>query len=96
MLQIFKLLVQLQGFYWMAGLKLSKSTFKLLNCYAPYKDREPFWKTLFDSGLLHEDNLIIGGDLNFTLSANEVWGATARTDPLADFIDSLLHRSRSY
>jgi hypothetical protein len=40
----------------------------------PYKDREPFWQQLSDSGLLCEDNLIIGGDLNFTLSAREVWG----------------------
>jgi len=33
--------------------KPSNSSFNLLNCYAPYKDWEPFWKTLFDSGLIH-------------------------------------------
>jgi hypothetical protein len=53
------------GIFLEGRVKLSKDPIKLLNCYAPYKDREPFWKKLFDSGFLCEDNLIIGGDLKF-------------------------------
>jgi len=40
-----------------------------------------------------KDNLIIGGGLNFTLSSSEVWGDIGRTDPLANFLSSLLHKS---
>jgi exonuclease III len=82
------------GIFLEGRVKHSKTPFKIFNCYAPYKEHEPFWKELFDSGFLHEDNIIIGGDLNFTLSANEVWGTTTMIDPLVDFIDNLLHRSR--
>jgi hypothetical protein len=46
----------------------------------------PSGKHLFDSGFLREDNLIIMGDLNFTLTANEVWGTTTRIDPLPDLL----------
>jgi hypothetical protein len=69
------------GIFLEGRFKHTKEPVKLLNCYASYKDREPFWQQLFDSGLLCEDNLIIGGDLNFTLTASEVWGELARTDP---------------
>jgi hypothetical protein len=63
---------------------------KLLNYYAPYKERECFWKPLMECGLLGEDGLIIGGDLNFTLSAREVWGPMARSDPLTDYFSNIL------
>jgi hypothetical protein len=62
---------------------------KLLNCYGPYKDRLSFWKHLEDSGFLKEDNIIIGGDLNLTLSSGDIWGDRARLDPLSDFFSSL-------
>jgi hypothetical protein len=66
---------------------------KLLNCYAPYKDRERFWQPIVDSGLLKEPRLIIGGDLNFTLSSREIWGSLARADPLSDYFLNLLQDS---
>ena len=44
---------------------------KILNCYGPYLDRIPFWNRIQSGGLLRERDLIIGGDLNFTLSARE-------------------------
>jgi exonuclease III len=74
-------------------LKHSEDTVKLLNCYAPYKDREALWQQISDSGLLREDNLIVGGDLNFTLSAREVWGNLARIDPLAEYFSNILLNS---
>jgi exonuclease III len=61
---------------------------KLINCYGPYLDREVFWETIKREGLLKEHSLILGGDLNFTTSSREVWGAHARSDSLQPFLDS--------
>jgi hypothetical protein len=63
---------------------------KLLNCHASYKDGDSFWNQLLDSRLLGEENLIIVGDLTFTLSAREVWGEQAQIDPMADFFSNTL------
>jgi hypothetical protein len=43
-----------------------------LNFYAPYKDRELFWWPILQSDLLKEEGLIVGVDINFTLSTKEV------------------------
>lgn len=61
-----------------------------LNCYSPYKDQEPFWKRVVDCGLLQEIYMIIGGDLNFTVSPSEIWGSK-RNDPLASFLSDVFH-----
>jgi hypothetical protein len=68
----------------------NQDSVKLLNCYAPYKDGDSFWNQLLVSRLLGEENLIIVGDLNFTLSAREIWGDQAQIDPMADFFSNLL------
>ena len=52
--------------------KQSVGRYKLLNCYAPYKDKELFWQPIIDSGLLCKEGLIVGGDLKFTLIDREV------------------------
>ena len=59
-------------------------TLKVVNCYGPYQNRLPFWNQVKAGGLLQEKGLILGGDLNFTVSARETWGNT-RLDPDADF-----------
>jgi hypothetical protein len=41
---------------------------KVLNCYGPYAEREVFWENIKRDGLLKEQNLILGGDLDFTTS----------------------------
>lgn len=46
----------------------------IMNVYAPYRNREPFWKKLFESEIFDIDNILIAGDLNFTLNLDEVWG----------------------
>jgi hypothetical protein len=48
---------------------------------------------LVDCGFLSDDDLIIGGDLNLTLSSQEVWGKKARIDPLAGFFSQLFTRA---
>jgi hypothetical protein len=59
--------------------------FTILNIYGPYQDRVPLWESLLWKSFISKDNMIIGGDLNFSLGAAEVWGPRARADPLMDF-----------
>jgi hypothetical protein len=67
--------------------------FKILNVYGPYLDRLPFWETLLKLKLLKAKNLILGGDLNFSLGEAETWGPTARPDPLTTRLTHLLSSS---
>jgi len=61
----------------------------LLNVYAPCRDRLPFRKKVESSGILYLENLVLGGDLNLTLGATEVWGGTSLIDPLAGYFKDL-------
>ena len=42
---------------------------------------------------MNEEGIIVGVDLNFTLSTREFWGDLARLDPLSDFFIGLIHSS---
>ena len=61
----------------------------IINMYAPYKDRDCFSTSLSDSGLLSVENLILEGDLNFTMSLAEIWGHRAKLDLMVDFFKDL-------
>jgi hypothetical protein len=63
---------------------------KLINCYGSYADRVVFWEELKRIGIFDEENLILGGDLNFTISSREVWGDVARVDPLQHYFSHLV------
>ena len=62
----------------------------ILNVYGPYKNRDNFWVSLSDSGLLNIVNLIIVGDLNFTTSSVEIWGQNAKLDLMANIFINLM------
>eukprot|EP00253_Pinus_taeda_P035371 PITA_35371 len=66
----------------------------VLNTYAPYLHRYPFWDRFFSSDLCEIRSLMIVGDMNFTLCPDEVWGGGKKMDPLADFLrNHLLNRN---
>eukprot|EP00253_Pinus_taeda_P006854 PITA_06854 len=56
----------------------------LLNVYAQCRNRSPFWERLFTSEILDIDSLLLVGDLNVTLSADECWGNCRKKDLLSD------------
>ena len=65
----------------------------LVNMYARYKERKYFWEEFDAIGVLRLKNLIICGDMNFTLFSNEVWGALAPLDLLGSFLQDLFFRN---
>ena len=62
----------------------------LKNIYGPYNGRVGFCESVQTSQFLEKENVIIGGDLNFTIATHEIWGPNARVDPLAAFFQNLL------
>ena len=61
-----------------------------MNIYGPYNNITKFWDSFKKFGMSKEMNLIIAGDLNFTMGAHEIWGPKARMDPLAPYFSNLL------
>ena len=60
-----------------------------INLYGPYIDREVLWNNLSTMDCFSYPNLVVGGDLNFSLGHSEVWGVKARVDVLTDFFTHL-------
>jgi hypothetical protein len=52
----------------------------VINCDGPYASRQSFWDSFYFDCTKREF-VIIGGDMNFTLSRSKVWGSNARTYP---------------
>ena len=83
------------AFHSVAGIILQGKLFnsdqvvKVVNCYGSYLNRLQYWSLIKAGGLLNERGLILGGDLNFTVSARETWGNT-HLDLDADFFFDMI------
>jgi hypothetical protein len=53
-----------------------------LNLYGPYSNRMEYWEHFFNSSWLHRGMVVLGGDLNFSLGASEIWGPLSQVDSL--------------
>eukprot|EP00253_Pinus_taeda_P010868 PITA_10868 len=73
-----------------ASFRGHQSTVNILNVYAPYSHRLPFWDRFFSSDLCVIPHLMLVGDMNFTLGPDEVWGVGREMDPISDFIKARL------
>jgi hypothetical protein len=54
--------------------------FTILNIYDPTQDHILFWDNLLSKSFTKERNLIMGGDLNFSLGEAESWGQRAHAN----------------
>ena len=61
-----------------------------INLYGPYGDRELLWNNFVKTDCLLCNNLIFGGDLNFSVGFSKIWGAKARVDSLSDYFTRLM------
>ena len=59
--------------------------YAILNIYGSFNNRRVYGDNLTSNGLWEDINMVIGGDLNLTISEREVWGKLARLDFLSNF-----------
>ena len=62
----------------------------LFNCYKPSHNREIFWDQIIREGIMRQEDVIFGSDLNFTLSTRQVQGSSGHLDPLSNFFNNIL------
>jgi hypothetical protein len=74
--------------------KKSDFVFFVVNIYGSYSDHISFWEELSNAGTFFIPNLVIGGDLNFTLSLREVWGSNPREDRKKSFFLSFMEENK--
>ena len=72
---------------------LDKSMISFINAYDPCTGIRQFWDLVESKGFLARDDLILAGDLNFTINIEEVWGEGALPDPLAAYFRTLFGKS---
>ena len=92
-------LIRCKYFHSFVGILLSTSfkglefVFSIVNCYGPYANKTSYWDFVVASDIFNYPNLILAGDLNFTISDLEIWGEHARIDHhslyFAQLLDSL-------
>lgn len=82
-------LVNLWGMDHALGMEVQSPDFGfpllILNIYGLCQERLSFWNNLLSKSVMGSQNLVIGGDLNFSIGNAETWGPSAREDPLSDF-----------
>ena len=52
--------------------------FTFLNIYGPFYDKKVLWEKLSLEGALNQPNIIVGEELNLTISGGEYWGENTR------------------
>jgi hypothetical protein len=90
---VFSLVLTCGGILLTGSSLVDKRRLTLLNVYGPCTDRKTFWKKIADRDYLAHTDLILAGDLNFTLNSDEIWGTTTLLDPLAPFFKDLFDNS---
>lgn len=65
---------------------------KIFNIYVPCNNGEAFWNHLLNLSIINYDNIIMGGDLNFSIGFGESWGSNAQVNSLSDIMEKLLER----
>ena len=73
-----------------ASFKGLDSVFSIVNCYGPYANKTSYWDSAVAGGIFNYPNLILDGDLNFTIFDLEIWGDRARMDHLSLYFAQLL------
>lgn len=63
---------------------------RIINIYRPCHHREAFWDSLLQQDFMQSDDIIIGGDLNFSLGMAEFLGHRAQSDALTNYFEKLL------
>lgn len=66
---------------------------RVINFYGPCQGREVFWNQLPNLSITSTNNLIIGGDLSFSIGFCESWGSLAQIDLLSDTMENLLDQA---
>lgn len=64
--------------------------FTVVNIYGLYQERLIFWEGIFSMAWWNSSDLIVGGDLNFSLGEAEIWGESAHVDELFDYFRQAL------
>ena len=67
-----------------------KRKISLLKVYGPCSKKKTFWDKVVSRGMLAYKNLIVAEDLNFIVSAGEVWGDSTNLDPFSGFFKGIL------
>ena len=66
---------------------------RMINIYGPCHHWENFWEPLLSAKILQSDNIILGGDLNFSLGFRDSWRSAAQFDPITDYMTNLLEQT---
>lgn len=79
--------IHLWGMEHVLGMEVQSHDFSfplmILNIYGPCQERVSFWNDLLSKSVMGSQNLVIGGDLNFSIGNPKTWGPSAREDPLS-------------
>lgn len=67
------------------GRHITKTSFRIMNIYAPYDHQKDLWNKAAQSGLLDLNSIILAEDLNLITNPTEQWGQMSRPYPLEDY-----------